>query len=1437
MALRSQNNSNNPFNGTSSENIDIRAENLIVIDPNVDNYQQLIAGAVSKAVILVLDSSSDGVSQIAAALAKCSHLSAVHIVCHGSPGNLYLGNSHLGLDNLEHYAQQLRTWFSSTLGVHLLLYGCNVAAGDAGAEFIQRLHELTGAEIMASAKLTGSQLKGGDWQLEIATGEMTNARAFSPQVMDTYTGVFAEPDDTLLQANATGINGVGTFLGSGIIGDDPTDVDLYEVQLNVGELLNIDIDARAIGSGLDSYVRLFDSAGNEIVKNDDIDSRDSGLDFYARTAGTYYVGVSSSKNTSYNPSVAGSGSVTETNTGIYNIKLNVSLPNFRPEPNDILSQAIDTGINGGGTFSNRGFIGDNLNIDAKKDVDLYKVQLNAGDVLTVGIDARSIDSALDSYLRVLDAAGERIKRNDDLLGSDSGLSFFARAAGTYYIGVSDFSNNDYSAETEGSGSGGKTGIYNVKFDVKATNFVEPNDILSQAIDTGINGGGSFSSNGFIGDNLNIDAGKDVDLYKVQLNAGDFVTFSITAQSIGSDLDSYLRLFDSAGNEIKRNNDFDGDDSLISFTPTATGTYYIGVSDTDNQDYDPSVADSGSDGDTGAYTLDIQYNVGFSATLATAPGDGGFKVKLDPYGSFGSTTSSAVSSDATYDPVGELKAGDTIYASAVAIRIGDTGKRDALSFEDEILNETPALTNAIYTAINPTDAQSKFTYKGLNFALDQRVSDQFTSGTRTGGQLIQTYTITNPGSTAVNLELIRYLDGDLEFDGSDNDAGGLLSQDGKQILFETDSGSSSTTPSTFVGITALGGNSLPGSYEISRFSLLREQIYEGESLRNYITGDSDGDQFVDSAPYDITLALGRGFVINPGASVTYTTTTIFGDGQPIQVSTNTAPVAVNDTATTNQNRPVNINVLANDSDADGNPLSFSIATNPTNGTAVVNNNGTPGNLSDDFVVYTPNTNYNGTDSFTYNLSDGQGGTTTGTVNLTIEANKPPTVANAIPDKVTTENSVFNFTFDANTFNDLDAGDTLTYTATLDNGNPLPSWLTFNANTRTFSGTPKAANVGNINVKVTAKDTANASVSDIFNLSITPLNLTGTPNADTLKGTASNNIIDGKASNDTLTGGGGRDTFIIRPGDGTDTITDFGGVGKGTNPNATVIANIDTLQFTGTGLSAKNLLLTANGNNLEVTFDNVANTKVIVQNFKLENLDNLPASGSRPALANILFDGQTSPSDSFDVFDANFNASGIFQKNAVTFLNDLNNNTSGFDNSNDVINAQGGNDRIDGKSGNDHLRGEAGNDTLIGGAGNDTLAGGAGNDVLTGGTGADRFLFNTNATFTQSGVGIDKITDFKRSEGDKIVLDKTTFSVLSSNPGNGFSSAGDFKSIGFDLFQLTILEGISSAKIVYDAVNGRLFYNENGTAPGFGTGGQFATLDGKPSLTASDFMIQA
>ena len=92
-----------------------------------------------------------------------------------------------------------------------------------------------------------------------------------------------------------------------------------------------------------------------------------------------------------------------------------------------------------------------------------------------------------------------------------------------------------------------------------------------------------------------------------------------------------------------------------------------------------------------------------------------------------------------------------------------------------------------------------------------------------------------------------------------------------------------------------------------------------------------------------------------------------------------------------------------------------------------------------------------------------------------------------------------------------------------------------------------------------------------------------------------------------------------------------------------------------LTARNLLLTQNGSNLEITFQNNSNTKVTLQNFALENLDNLSTSrGATVDLGNIVFDGQTSTTDSFDVFNANSTQSTIFNKNTVTFLNDLNNN---------------------------------------------------------------------------------------------------------------------------------------------------------------------------------------
>jgi Ca2+-binding RTX toxin-like protein len=88
----------------------------------------------------------------------------------------------------------------------------------------------------------------------------------------------------------------------------------------------------------------------------------------------------------------------------------------------------------------------------------------------------------------------------------------------------------------------------------------------------------------------------------------------------------------------------------------------------------------------------------------------------------------------------------------------------------------------------------------------------------------------------------------------------------------------------------------------------------------------------------------------------------------------------------------------------------------------------------------------------------------------------------------------------------------------------------------------------------------------------------------------------------------------------------------------------------------------------------------------------------------------------------------------------------------------NDTLTGNWQSNNLSGGAGNDLLTGGSGNDTLIGGNGNDTLTGGAGSDSFVFNSPYE------GIDRITDFQYQQGDKILIDGSSFGVTSSSQFN-------------------------------------------------------------------------
>ncbi|WP_223488583.1 M10 family metallopeptidase C-terminal domain-containing protein [Pseudomonas sp. A-RE-19] len=158
------------------------------------------------------------------------------------------------------------------------------------------------------------------------------------------------------------------------------------------------------------------------------------------------------------------------------------------------------------------------------------------------------------------------------------------------------------------------------------------------------------------------------------------------------------------------------------------------------------------------------------------------------------------------------------------------------------------------------------------------------------------------------------------------------------------------------------------------------------------------------------------------------------------------------------------------------------------------------------------------------------------------NQAPVLATPLLDQNATENTPFSYVVPATSFTDPD-NDSLSYTAKLANGSALPSWLTFDAATRTFSGTPSDTASGNYDVLVKATDPAGASVSDSFALVVAdaPANtITGTNNAETLNGTAGADLILGLGGNDTIKAGTGAD--IVDGGAGRDSL--YGGDGADT-----------------------------------------------------------------------------------------------------------------------------------------------------------------------------------------------------------------------------------------------------------------------------------------------------
>ncbi|RCJ17374.1 hypothetical protein A6770_34170 [Nostoc minutum NIES-26] len=185
--------------------------NIIFIDRAVVGYESLIAGIQPGTSVVILDSTRDGVEQITQAL-QGGEYQSVQIISHGSEGSLQIGATQLNANNLNSYTNQLQQWRNYlTDNADILLYACNVAAFDRA--FVQRLSQITGADVAASDDITGNAELGGDWDLEVKIGEIESDLALIPEVTKTYRSILPS-----LFAPATNVSVVGN-LRSVAVGD------------------------------------------------------------------------------------------------------------------------------------------------------------------------------------------------------------------------------------------------------------------------------------------------------------------------------------------------------------------------------------------------------------------------------------------------------------------------------------------------------------------------------------------------------------------------------------------------------------------------------------------------------------------------------------------------------------------------------------------------------------------------------------------------------------------------------------------------------------------------------------------------------------------------------------------------------------------------------------------------------------------------------------------------------------------------------------------------------------------------------------------------------------------------------------------------------------------------------------------------------------------
>ena len=483
--------------------------------------------------------------------------------------------------------------------------------------------------------------------------------------------------------------------------------------------------------------------------------------------------------------------------------------------------------------------------------------------------------------------------------------------------------------------------------------------------------------------------------------------------------------------------------------------------------------------------------------------------------------------------------------------------------------------------------------------------------------------------------------------------------------------------------------------------------------------------------------------------------------------NGAPDTTPDTASVNSGDTVDIPVLANDTDPENDTLSVIGATDGANGATVVN--------PDTPVSYTPDAGFIGTDTFEYQVTDGNGNTVTETVTVTVT---DPTPA---PDGIV-----------SGTGGD-DVID-LAYT-----GDPDGDRID---NNDAILGTPGSnediVRAGDGNDTVRGREDNDTLYGEAGDDS-----MRGDDGDDLLDGGAGDDTLSGDAGNDTLVGGDGDDSLIGGPGDdvfdggdGRDTV--IGGAGDDLiNTSAPLDGPNTPLPDAGfndpTGVPAdpdpendRDLVYGGAGNDTIFTGDDAdtifggGGDDIIFGGLDDDEID--AGAGDDFVIAgegnDTVFGGEGD--------DTIYGGTGIPAANIPDDIDPEPDNGDDYlsggagndlifgEDDNDTILGGTGDDTLDGGIDDDYIRGQDGDDSILGGHGNDTLHGGNGNDILLGGDGDDVIEGRADDDTIIGGAGADDMS------GD---TGRDTFIINSASDADGDNADGGSGGDDFDTLDLT------------------------------------------------------